>query len=78
MPKINVEDLKITREALCVAQSALGERARVQGLDESRTPSWIASLQKMIDGIDQHRPLGPDGKHGGRHTATCGCEDDDA
>ena len=22
-----------------------------------------------------HRPLGPNGKHGERHTETCGCED---
>jgi hypothetical protein len=74
MPEINVDGLKATREALCVAQSALGERARADGLDRSRTPSWIKSLQRLIDGIDVHRPLGPDGTHGDRHTPTCECE----
>lgn len=28
----------------------------------------------MIRDIDEQRPLGPDGKHGNRHTPTCGCE----
>ena len=28
-----------------------------------------------IDVLDQHRPLGTDGKHGDLHTATCGCDD---
>ena len=32
-------------------------------------------LNVVIDVLDQHRPLGPDGKHGYRHTATCGCDD---
>jgi predicted unusual protein kinase regulating ubiquinone biosynthesis (AarF/ABC1/UbiB family) len=27
------------------------------------------------DACDAHRPLGPDGKHGDRHTKTCGCDE---
>lgn len=65
--------LKSTREALCAAQSALNERAR-QGIDVDRVPHWVASLQHLCDVIDEHRPLGPDGRHGERHTPTCGCE----
>ena len=36
------------------------------------TRALIGSLIKDLDG---HRPLGPDGKHGDLHTATCGCDD---
>lgn len=57
------DTLKMIRETLCTAQAfateSLGHRAR---------------LQRMIDEIDRQRPLGPDGKHGDRHTPTCGCE----
>lgn len=35
----------------------------------------IDRLQRLINACDDHRPLGPDGKHGNRHTPTCGCED---
>ena len=34
-----------------------------------------SGYQEVIDLIDQIRPLGPDGKHGDRHTPYCGCED---
>jgi hypothetical protein len=30
-------------------------------------------LQVLIDECDRMRPLGPDGKHGDRHTVECGC-----
>jgi hypothetical protein len=74
LPTIQPGDLKMTREALCAAQSALAERAR-QGLDTGRVPAWSSRLQSLIDQIDIARPLGPDGKHGERHTPFCGCED---
>lgn len=35
----------------------------------------VDALQQLVDEIDRHRPLGPDGKHGNRHTAYCGCEE---
>lgn len=34
-------------------------------------------MSEMIALLDIHRPIGPDGKHGNRHTPTCGCELDD-
>lgn len=68
---ISVNGPKATREALCVAQSALGERAR-SGVDVDRVPGWIDRIQALIDQIDVHRP---DGKHRSRRTPTCGCED---
>lgn len=74
MNEIQTKDsLKMLRETLCLAQHALllrGER-----LDGDRTPAHVARLSRLIDDIDRQRPLGPDGKHGDRHTPTCGCED---
>jgi hypothetical protein len=32
-------------------------------------------IQRLINVLDLHRPLGPNGKHGSLHTPTCGCED---
>jgi hypothetical protein len=61
---------KMLRETLCVAQSAIG-RPMFAG---DRKSEHIDRLQRLIDACDRHRPLGPDGKHGDRHTASCGCE----
>jgi hypothetical protein len=64
MPTLEVADgdLKMLRETFCVAQTGLSK-------------AHIARLQGLINQIDVYRPLGPDGKHDQRHTATCGCED---
>lgn len=35
----------------------------------------LSDIQLLINEIDRHRPLGPDGTHGNLHTASCGCED---
>jgi hypothetical protein len=64
------EDPKMLRETLCLAQ-ALVSRAP----DEGRNAEHAKRLQRLIDECDRHRPLGPNGKHGDRHTPTCGCED---
>lgn len=32
-------------------------------------------MELMLEDLKRHRPVGSDGKHGGRHTETCGCED---
>lgn len=70
MPIYEVPDSpKMLRETLCVAQTRIG----ASPLDESRKAEHIARLQRLIDACDAHRPLGPDGKHGDRHTPTCGC-----
>jgi hypothetical protein len=58
------------RETLCVAQSEVGNSP----WNEGRKDEHVARLQRLIDECDRHRPLGPDGKHGDLHTATCGCD----
>jgi hypothetical protein len=65
---------KMVREALCAAQSALAERAR-GGMDVDQVPHWIGHLGALINQIDEHRPVGSNGKHGEKHTSTCGCDD---
>ncbi|GGN86298.1 hypothetical protein GCM10010112_67670 [Actinoplanes lobatus] len=62
---------KMLRETLCVAQTRIG----ASGLDPDRTREHVLRLQRLIDECDRHRPLGQDGKHGDRHTPTCGCDD---
>ncbi len=71
---VPADELKGLRETLCVAQSALGE---YRGLDqnEGMRQHHITDLDALVQQIDRHRPVGPDGKHGNRHTATCGCDD---
>lgn len=66
----SADTLKMIRESLCVAQAAIPFASSV---GEYKT--HVARLQRLIDDIDRQRPLGPDGKHDDRHTATCGCED---
>ena len=68
-PRLVISDsLKLLRETLCIAQSAIAESH----------VNWCKShgnrLQRLINEIDRHRPLGADGKHGDLHTETCGCE----
>lgn len=64
------DTLKMIRETLCAAQSAINHWPA----DDDRKPGHVARLGRLIDDIDRQRPLGPDGKHGDRHTTTCGCE----
>jgi len=62
------DTLKMLRETLCVAQSAM--------LSMNAVPiEGVARIGRIIAEIDRQRPLGPDGKHGDLHTPTCGCED---
>jgi hypothetical protein len=62
---------KMLRETLCVAQCRIAN----SGLDSGRKREHLDRLQRLVDACDTHRPLGADGKHGNRHTPTCGCED---
>lgn len=55
--------LKSLRESLC--------KHYVQDLP----PDVKHTMNFLISRIDQHRPVGSDGKHGNLHTSTCGCED---
>lgn len=62
---------KVLRETLCLAQSLFANGQPFV----SNPGSHIATLQLVINECDRHRPVGVDGKHGDRHTKTCGCED---
>lgn len=62
---------KALREALCMAQATL-QRPLSASVPNAH---HIAVISRLIQEIDVHRPLGPDGVHGDRHTISCGCED---
>lgn len=62
---------KMLRETLCAAQAHLGNSV---WLEEPAKSQHVARLQRLIDACDVHRPLGSDGKHGDRHTPSCGCD----
>lgn len=66
------DEPKMLRETLCVAQVALGDTYRT----DPRMWEHMDRLQRLIDECDRHRPIGPNGKHDNRHTATCGCDTD--
>lgn len=61
---------KMIRETLCVASALFAHMP-----DADRKDEHLARIQRLIAECDRHRPLGPNGKHGDRHTETCGCED---
>ena len=66
-------DLKPLRETLCLAQSALIHWP----YDKKALPYHLERLGRLIADIDNQRPLGLDGRHGNRHTATCRCNLED-
>lgn len=66
------KDPKSLRETLCTAQSTIANALHIMPDLKQR---HVTILQMLIDECDRHRPLGPDGKHGNRHTDTCGCSD---
>jgi DNA-binding CsgD family transcriptional regulator len=63
----STDSVKSLRETFCVAQTHLA------GLPNAE--QHVQVLQRLADDCDRQRPIGPDGVHGDRHTATCGCED---
>lgn len=68
MVMIDVGDPKMARETMCIVEGLVARSG------EDRAEEHAARIGKIIDQIDVVRPLGPDGKHGDRHTATCGCK----
>jgi hypothetical protein len=70
---IEAAELKMLRESLCVAQGAISR----EYVGESREygQRYARRLAAVIERIDEARPLGSDGKHGGLHTDVCGCLD---
>jgi len=69
VPALRVDNVKMTREALCVAQTVINARGG------SGVAHLVRQLQRLINECDRHRPIGADGRHGNLHTPTCGCED---
>lgn len=65
---VDPRDLKGLRETLARMSSYAGLFPVDMSSDYHR-------LNKLINEIDRHRPLGSDGKHGNNHTPSCGCED---
>lgn len=53
---------KFLRECLCAQQT---------NAPDEFTRSEIGRLVNLLD---LHRPIGNDGKHGDKHTPTCGCD----
>lgn len=72
MVKIEVDNLKQLRESLCVAQS--GIRHAKESNQTNYYQHHVQTIGDLINQIDELRPLGPDGKHGNRHTDHCGCD----
>jgi hypothetical protein len=64
------DDPKMLRETLCVAQNKILNSP----YDKARNMEYAKALQRLINECDRKRPIGFDGKHGDRHTATCGCD----
>ncbi len=62
--------IKMLRETLCVAQTYIGVS------NDPRRVEHLERLQELINSCDEQRILGQDGKHGSKHTGTCGCIDD--
>lgn len=71
---VEASELKMLRETLAEAQASVRTDDQSPQTYRDRLVH-VDRLQALIDQIDLHRPLGPDGKHGDRHTPTCGCED---
>lgn len=69
LTKIEVENLKMLRETLCVAQGTVWRAG------DGRFEEHASRIGRLIDQIDSARPLGSNGKHGNLHTPECGCED---
>jgi hypothetical protein len=71
------DTIKMIRETLCRAQSAISFRAAA-GHDVDCHARDVQLLGRLIADCDRQRPLGPGGGHGDgeRCTPTCGCERD--
>jgi len=69
---VEEQDLKSLRESLCMAQNAVAHYSSVQ---QENKLGHMKRIQAILDRIDEHRPLGSNGKHGNLHTDICGCED---
>lgn len=71
MTLLEVGDIKMLRETLCVVEGLIHRT----GEFHYRKEEHANRIAEMIRECDKHRPLGVDGKHSNLHTDTCGCED---
>lgn len=69
-PLVAGKELKGLRENLSAVQNVVLN----SNLPHHKKWELSGPLTQLIQRIDFLRPLGPDGKHGNRHTPTCGCE----
>lgn len=69
------DTLKMLRETLCVAQAAIWATFPDDEAQQAQAIAHRERIGRIVAEIDRLRPLGPDGKHGDLHTASCGCED---
>lgn len=67
-------DPKMLRETLCLAQGLVSRSVAADAGADNRK-HHVRRLESLIRECDRHRPLGPNGKHGDRHTPSCGCDD---
>jgi hypothetical protein len=58
---------KALHELFCYSQSYLSNN------DQGNYFRLV--MQDLIESMEVHRPLKPNGKHENLHTPTCGCED---
>lgn len=58
---VTATDGKMVQEALTAAEPHVGLR-------------HLKHLGRLLSQLAEHRPTGPDGKHGDLHTETCGCD----
>lgn len=65
------DSIKMLQETFCLASAVIGNSP----LPEEEKMRHIGRLQRLINDCQRQRPTGFDGKHGNRHTDTCGCED---
>ena len=63
--------IKTIGEALSYAECALLNFYR----DNGQRAMYARVIADLLADIERQRPTGPDGKHGDRHTPTCGCAD---
>lgn len=63
--------IKSVGEALKYAEAALLNFYH----DNGQRSMYAEILRELLADIERQRPTGPDGKHGDRHTPTCGCAD---
>ena len=67
---------KMLLETLNVASHALNELEKARpGYNAGGTvEQHLERLRHLSDECQRMRPVGPDGKHGDRHTPSCGCK----